>query len=73
MRYTGSTPMPDISIVDDPKWHAVPIACLHPNIQDILRNKWMETGKYVMLSSELSRITLCLHDRGYKCVLLYFE
>jgi hypothetical protein len=73
MKYTGSTPMPDIIIVDDSAWHSVPIACLNENIQQVLGNKWKQTSKYVMMKSELNRITLCLHDRGQKCVLLYFE
>ena len=72
VEYKGSTPMPDISLVGDSKWHAVPISCLNEVIQKTLKDIWKEENKYVMLRSELTCVTLCL-NRGIKSVLLYFE
>jgi hypothetical protein len=65
--------MPDIILVDDPSWHSVPVSCLHSNIQKVLKDIWKHDSIHVMFKSELSRVTLCLHTRGYKCALLYFE
>jgi hypothetical protein len=72
VEYKGSTPMPDISLVDDYKWRSVPISCLNEVIQKTLKDIWKEEGKFVMLRSELTCVTLCL-NRGVKSVLLYFE
>lgn len=72
MKYTGSTPMPNIDLTNA-GWISVPIACLHSNIQEVLRNIWKEEGKFVMFNAELSRIAICLHTRGSSCAILYFE
>jgi len=73
MEYKGSTPMPDINLLDDAGWHSFPINALHTNIQKVLRDVWKEEGYHTMVKGELSRLTICLHTRGYKCALLYFE
>ncbi len=73
MKYTGSTPMPDIILLDDGGWHSVPIIALNENIIKILRDVWKEDGHFVMFKSELTHVSICLHTRGIKCVILYFE
>ena len=73
MKYTGSTPMPDIILVDDPSWHSVPISALNENIIRVLRDVWKVDGHFVMFKSELTFVSICLHTRGYKCAILNFE
>ena len=72
MKYTGSIPMPDISLVDDNKWHAVPVSCLNEVIQKTLKDMWKHEGNYVMFKSESSYVTICL-NRGVRSALLCFE
>ena len=73
MEYTGSTPMPFVDLSDDINWHSIPVKCLDANIRDVIKNKWKAEAKFVMVKTEMERITVLINGISAKTVFLYFE